>query len=209
MRSGPDAFTKGSTSRAHGPCKSSRDEKTLVSVLNIKSPSPSRSLPRLNRFEHSTVSGPTTLHSTTASTKKAKDVTTVTVVTTAVTTHTTTTTITTLPLSCHTNGTSSTASPTSSTTTCPSATPNPNPAANDTCAEDGLLEYSSTPLQPPLTLEGCAVACLADADCLSFTFIPSESGCSTSLYPLADSANAGTQDYHIYNYDRDCYSCSL
>ncbi|KAF6239806.1 hypothetical protein HO173_002352 [Letharia columbiana] len=148
--------------------------------------------------------GPIDWHHTTTLTK-TEDVTTTTVYTSAITNHTSTTTITTLPTRCLTSRTSS-SSPTFSTS-CTSAIPNPDPPANDTCAEDGLLEYSNT-LQPPDTLEDCAAACLADPSCLSFTFIPSESTCYTSLYPLADSAYAGVQQYHIYNYDRDCYSCS-
>ena len=136
---------------------------------------------------------------------RTKDVTTTTVYTDAITNHTTTTTITAFPKICTTSKASTSTS--TSSTSCTSATPNPNPPANDTCAEDGLLEYSNTPQQPD-TLEGCAVACLADASCLSFTFVPSESKCYTSLYPLADSAFAGRQQYQIYNYDRDCYSCS-
>ena len=133
-------------------------------------------------------------------------VTTVTVFSNAKIAHTSTTTITTWPTSCLTSSRTSSLS-LNLATSCTSATPNPNPPTNDTCAEDGLLEYSST-LKSPHTLEGCAVACLADKSCLSFTFIPSQSTCYTSLYPLADSAFAGTQQYHIYNYDRDCYSCS-
>ncbi len=134
-----------------------------------------------------------------------KPITTTTIYATTIANSTTTKTITASPVNCSPTRTST--SRPSSHASCTSATPNPKPPANDTCAEDGLLEYSSTP-QPPDTLEGCATACLADSSCLSFTFIPSQSACYTSLYPLADSAFAGVQDYHIYNYDRGCYACS-
>ena len=141
----------------------------------------------------------------TAALTKVKNLTTTTVYTTVLKEHTSTTTVTVFRTSCPTT-TASTLSAASSTA-CTSATPNPNPPANNTCAENGLLEISST-LQPPVTLEGCALACLTDTSCLSFMFIPSQRTCSTSLYPLVDSAFAGLQESAIYNYDRGCYSCS-
>ena len=140
----------------------------------------------------------------TAALTKVKDVTTTIVYTTIATKHTSTTTLTSFLTSCHTTRTPTT-SP-SSPTSCTSATPNPNPPATNTCAEDGLLEMSTT-RQPPDTLEGCALACLIDKSCLSFTFIPSGKECYTSLYPLVDSSFAGLQGYAIYNYDRGCYQC--
>lgn len=150
--------------------------------------------------------GPNDLHSRFSSTKtETEHLTTITVHTAIIAKYASVTTVTGLPTSCLTNQTSSSSKTASAS--CTSATPNPKPPANDTCAEDGILEYAST-RQPPDTLEGCAAACLADTSCLSFTFTPSQSTCDTSLYPLADSAFAGMAPYHIYNYDRDCYSCS-